>query len=204
MVLSPKLKKKQQDAIQQLSQSVTFGLKDAARVGISRTTVARLVGSGVFTKIARGVYSVSESEPLGDAADFAIACKRFGPKSVIGGLSALVEYNLTEIVPQQIWVLVPPTVQASDSHYRLLRTKRDLSEGIISKDGYRITSIERTLVDALIFVSKIGELNAKTAIIKAIRQKQTSQKKIFQLAEKIDALPILDKHWQSILAGVTQ
>lgn len=204
MALSQKTKVKQTDAIRKLSRVPTFNLGDAAKVGISRTTVARLVERNVFKKIERGLYSVPESEPLGEAYDFAVACKRFGPRSVIGGLSALFGYGLIEVVPTQVWVLVPSTVRASSSRYRLLRTKRNLTDGVVSKDGYRITSIERTLLDSLIFASKIGERNAVAATIRALRQKDTSDKKLFQLAKKIDALTILDRYWQSILAGVSQ
>lgn len=204
MASSSSLEKSKRSAIRELSRVPTFNLRDAARLGIPQTTVRRLVAQGIFTRLERGIYSVGDSEPLGEAADFAVACKRLGPNSVIGGLSALYEYGLIETVPQTIWVLVPPNVRATNRRYRLLRTKRNLSEGIITKDGYRITSIERTLVDALIFASKIGERNAKTAIIKALRSGLTNEKRVFQLAQKINALPILTKHWESILAGVAQ
>jgi predicted transcriptional regulator of viral defense system len=133
-----------------------------------------------------------------------VACKRFGPRSVIGGHTALFQYGLVEEVPTQIWVLVPPTVRTSSPRYRLIRTKRNLAEGGLSKEGYRITSIERTLLDALVFASKLGERIAITATIKALRQKDTSEKKLYNLAKQMGELSILDRYWQSVLAGVSQ
>lgn len=195
---------KQSAAIKKLSRLGAFTLKDAARAGIPRSTVARLVEREIFTRLERGVYSVATNEPVGNSGDFVVACKRCGPLSVVGGLSALFEYGLIESVPTQVWVLVPQTVRISDSRYRLLRTKRNLTDGVLRKDGYRIASIERSILDALVFTSKIGERNAIAAAIKALKQGDVSEKKLFQLAGKIDALRYLDKYWQAIVAGVSQ
>jgi predicted transcriptional regulator of viral defense system len=195
---------KQAAAIKKLSLLAAFTLKDAARAGIPRSTVARLVKREIFTRMERGVYTVATNEPVGNIGDFVVACKRCGPLSVIGGLSALFEYGLIDSVPTQVWVLVPQTVRVSDSRYRLLRTKRNLTEGVVRKDGYRITSIERSVLDALVFASKIGERNAIAAAIKALKQGDTTEKKLFQLASKIGALRYLDKYWQAIVAGLGQ
>ncbi len=67
MVKSPKSSTNQQAAIRKLSQIATFTLKDAALAGIPRTTVARLVDRGVFTKFALVstlLLSLSRSERL--------------------------------------------------------------------------------------------------------------------------------------------
>lgn len=194
----------QERALRALSRLTTFTLKDASRCGLPRTTLGRLVKKGVFIKLARGIYSSSTTQPLGESSDFVVACRRFGARSVIGGLSALFHYGLVDVVPTQVWVLVPPSLRTSTTQYRLLRTSRNLSHGIVSRHGYRITSIERTLLDGLIFASKIGERIAIGAMIRALRQRAASEKKLFQLADKMGALSVLDRYWQSVLAGVAE
>lgn len=60
------------------------------------------------------------------------------------------------------------------------------------------------MLDGLIFASKIGERIAIGAMIRALRQRAASEKKLFQLADKMGALSVLDRYWQSVLAGVAE
>ena len=181
-----------------------FTRSEARNVGMSRSTIPRLVKHGVITKIDRGLYALAGAELHGEAADFAIACKKFGNSSSIGGLSALFHYQLTDEVPSQIWVLVPPHVRTISKKYRLLRTKRDLLSYMELRQHYKIVSLERALIDALVYSSKIGERLVKVAFIRALRRKATNARKLFVVAESLGALALLESEWQGILAGVGQ
>ena len=76
--------------------------------------------------------------------------------------------------------------------------------GVIKKSSFTITSLERTLVDSLVFSPKIGEKVSKLAILRAIRSGLTTQQKIFEMAKKLELLLLLDREWQSILAGLSK
>ncbi len=181
-----------------------FNLGDVRRAGISYSTLLRMMKRGVVTRIERGFYSVTGEEPIGSEGEYSLVKKRFGSKAVIGGLSALSYYGLIDEVPTQIWVLVPPETRSTEKKYRLLRTKKNLEAGIIKNKDYQIVSIERALVDGLVYSSKIGERIAKAAILRAIKNKLTTQSKIIEMAKKLDALTLVNKEWQSILAGLAQ
>jgi hypothetical protein len=55
-----------------------------------------------------------------------------------------------------------------------------------------------------VFSPKIGEKVSKLAILRAIRNGLTTQQKIFEMAKKLELLPLLDREWQSILAGLSK
>ena len=44
-----------------------------------------------------------------------VACARFGPRSLIGGMTALFHYHLIPQVPNQVWVVVPPEKKSTKS-----------------------------------------------------------------------------------------
>jgi predicted transcriptional regulator of viral defense system len=189
-------------AIKRLSSKSSFTLSEADKAGLSHPEVLRLVKLGKITRIQRGLYSVSGNEPFGREADYQAADKKFKSKSVVGGLTALSNYNLIQEVPSKIWLLVPEEVRTTDKKYRLLRTKKSLNSEIIKKPTYKIVTVERALIDGLIYKTKIGERIVLTATIKALKEKITTEKKLFEAAKNIAALNILNKHWQVILAGL--
>lgn len=191
-------------ALNALTKKKSFSVEDARRAGISHPTLSRMLKRGIVTRLARGLYSVAGEEPLGSEGDYSVVKKKFGSKAVVGGLTALSHYHLIDEVPMQIWILVPPETRSIDKKYRLLRTKKNLNTGVIKTNEYKIVSLERALVDGLIYSSKIGERVVKTAILRAIKNKLTTQGKIVEMAKKLKALKIIDKEWQSILAGLAQ
>ena len=187
-----------------LARLPSFSISEARELGLSHPTLLALVGQGRIVRLSRGIYAVSGSEATGREGDFSVAHKRFEGQCVVGGLTALSYYQLLDEVPSKIWLLVPPHIRTTDRTYRLLRTKRDLSIGVIKEPSFMITSIERTLIDSLLFSSKIGEKVGKLAILRALRAGLTSEQKIFNMAKELDLLPLLDREWQSILAGLSK
>lgn len=131
---------------------------------------------------------------------FQIACAKFGNHAVIGGLSALFYYNLVEQVPQQTWVLVPQEKVSHVRGYRLQRTKADLTKGIVVKDGYKIVTVERAILEALKLSSKLGERTAIGAARKAIAERQTTEVKLGRMAKDIGLAAVLHKYFEAIIA----
>lgn len=129
-----------------------------------------------------------------------MACAKFGPNAVVGGLSALFYYNLAEQVPQQTWVLVPPEKRSTERGYRLIRTKAPLNVGIVEGDGYRIVSVERAVAEAFKRATKIGERMAIKAAREAIKQKQTTLNKVGNMAKSLGFDSHLIKYFEGIVA----
>ena len=179
-----------------------FSFDQARRSGLSQFEIAKLVASGVINKISRGIYELVSAELDPSTRDFSIACFKFGPTATIGGLTALFHYTLIQQVPGQTWVLVPPSKYSADSIYRLVRTKNSLTIGVEQQPTYRITSIERTIVDAFLLSTKLGEGIAYSAAIRGIRNRQTSPIKIFKMAQLLGVKSRIEQHSQALLGAL--
>jgi predicted transcriptional regulator of viral defense system len=175
-----------------------FKLVDAKKVGISQSMLSRLVKLGKITRVGRGIYIHPHARVSAETAGFEIAQAKFGADAAIGGLSALFHYNLTEQVPTETWVVVSPEVWTKEKGYRLLRTKSGTEIGVESKDGYRIVSVERALIEGLKFATKIGEATALKAVRAAIKSKQTTMMKLRKMASALRLDTILARHIEAI------
>jgi predicted transcriptional regulator of viral defense system len=169
------------------------------KLGISQPTLSRWVKSGDLLKLSHGFYIHPKFEIPAEELDFAVACAKFGSQSAIGGLTALFHYGLTEQPPAQVWVVVPPIKAYSSPYYKTLRTKTSLKEGIDIFKFYRITSIERTIIEALKFSTKIGPRIAINAARTALREGKTTEKKIGEMAKKLKSRPAFEKYWEAIV-----
>jgi predicted transcriptional regulator of viral defense system len=176
-----------------------FTLSQAEEVGIIHQELSRLVKDERILRMGRGLYKHPKT-PIDKEIDFQVACAKFGPNSVVGGLSALFYYNLVEQVPQQTWILVPPKKRSIENGYRLIRTQTPLDIGIIEGNGHRIVSIERAIVEGLKLATKIGERVAIKAAREAIRQKITTLNKIGKMAKELGLDSYLTKYFEAIVS----
>jgi predicted transcriptional regulator of viral defense system len=176
-----------------------FTTAQAEEIGISRPALSRMVERGELLRAGRGVYRHPKA-PVTREIDFQIACAKFGPDAAVGGLSALFYYNLAEQVPQETWVIVPPKTRTKERGYRLLRTKVPLDVGVIAKNGYKVVTVERALVEGLRFASKIGERTAIGAVRKAFAQKLTNQAKLGRAAKELGLLSVVQRFLEAIVA----
>ncbi len=169
------------------------------RLGVSQPTVSRLVKSGALRRFGHGVYAHPDLDIQPEEIDFAVACAKFGPQSAVGGLSALFHYGLIDQPPHQVWVVVPPEKSDHNSFYRTLRTKTSPKQGIEVFKFYRITSVERTILEALKFASKIGARMAINSARTALQTNLTTEKKLGEAAKKLKLQSILEKYWEAIV-----
>jgi predicted transcriptional regulator of viral defense system len=178
---------------------IVSGRQIQKKFGISQPTLSRWVKSGEVLRLSHGLYVHPEYKIPPQDLDFVVACAKFGPKSAIGGLSALYHYNLTEQPPTQIWVIAPPNKADNNRLYRILRTKTPLKHGIDALELYRITNIERTVIEGLKFAVKIGPRVAINAARKALKEGLTSEKKLGEMAKNLKLQSVLEKYWEAII-----
>jgi predicted transcriptional regulator of viral defense system len=178
-----------------------FTLEQAKAIGISHQELSRLVKEEKIHRMERGIYLHPKAKAPREI-DFQIACTKFGPASVVGGLTALSYYNLANQVPQQTWILVSPEQRTSSKGYRLIRTKTPLNVGVIQGNGFRIVSIERAIAEGFKLASKIGERTAIKAARIAIQQKQTTLKKIGVMAKELGLDAYLTKYFEAIIGAI--
>ena len=170
--------------------------------GISQSTFSRWVNKGLIKHVSRGLYIHPQSPVLITGhLDFSIACFRFGAQSAIGGLSALFYYELIEQVPQQVWVIVSSSSkdESSQKQYKCLRTQTSLKIGVDKKKYFRITNIDRTLLESMKFATKIGRRIVMSSARKALQEGLTNEEKLVQMAARLKMKNILNKYWEAII-----
>lgn len=176
-----------------------FQITDAKRLGVSQSTLSRWALAGKVRSVGRGLYLHPESKISNDELDYIVAVNRLGPQSVIGGMTALFHYGLMEQVPQRIWVLVPYHVKTMDPLYRCIRTKTDPKQGVVDHGTYQITGLERTLVEAFRYSSKIGLRVALRATRTALAERRTTLQKIYREAKALGLEKFVEKYWEALV-----
>lgn len=152
--------------------------------GLSRNELERLLADGEIVRLGRGVYQLASAD-IGDENQFRAATKRIRGQSAVCALSALAHYNLTDEIPKQVWLMVGVGRKSNLKDVRLFRTRNPRwSVGIEANDGYRITNIERTIVDCLSYQHKFGNLGVD-ALKRALKDKKTTLSKIVEMAERL-------------------
>ena len=107
--------------------------------------------------------------------------------------------SLTDAPPNQIWVIAPPEKSDHNIFYRTLRTKKSYKEGVNHFDFYRMTNIERSIIEGLWFRTKIGERTAINAAREALKQGLTTEKKLGEMAKKLKLRSVFEKYWEAIV-----
>ena len=175
-----------------------FTLAQGKSMGISQQDMSRLVAKRDLVRLGRGIY-IHPKASLDSDVGFQIAYSKFGPDSAIGGLSALYHYNLAEQVPGEIWVMVPPEKRTREKGYKLIRTKTRLDKQIIDEKGYRIVTVERAVLEALKFITKIGERTAIKAARVALATRKTTEPRLAKAAKELELESVLAKHLEVIV-----
>jgi predicted transcriptional regulator of viral defense system len=175
-----------------------FNLEEAERLGFSQATISRAVSRGEISRLEQNLYRHPESALDPQIQDFAIACAKFGPHSAIGALSALFHYGLLEQAPQQVWVIVPPQIRSRVEKYRCLRTETPLNIGVSREPYFRITTIERSLAEAMRHSTKIGLDTAIRACRQAFKDAKSTPEKVLRIARQLGFEDFIIRNWEAI------
>ncbi len=142
----------------------------ALRAGIHPSTLYKMRDAGTLEVISRGVFRLSDSEPLGNPDLVTVATRV--PKGVICLISALAYHELTTQIPHEIHVALHRGAEPPRLKYPPIKIYwfkgQAFTEGVEthSHDGVdiRIYSREKTLADCFKFRNKIGLDTAVEAV----------------------------------------
>ncbi len=163
-----------------------FSLEEALSYGLSKSYLTRMVQAGVLERLCRGVYQASNPDPEEREELYQVATLRCGIPSAICLLSALEYYHLTDQVPKKTWVLVPESKRVTARDLKLVRSRDPRWEiGIRKTKRYWITTLDRTLIDCIIYKRLIGSQVALSALKRAIAQNRAKPGALYGLAKKM-------------------
>jgi predicted transcriptional regulator of viral defense system len=179
-------------------QQEPFSPREAKKLGVDRNQLAKLLRDGVVVRVAYGIYLSSNIIDLSEEDQMKSALLRTGEPSAICLQSALSYYNLTDIIPKKIWILVLATKVSHQKDLRLWRRRKPKWDiGIDKKGKLRITSIERTIVECLRYKELVGGPGeAVSALKRALSERKTTPTKLLKIASKLEikerVLPYLE------------
>jgi predicted transcriptional regulator of viral defense system len=162
-----------------------FRYADANGAGLSQYTLKKMLKAGIVVRLRQGLYEEAANEST-EERDFESATIYLGKPSAICLISALSYYGLTDQIAKKTWIMVPAnkrTIHKDLKVIRVLTPHWDI--GILQGASYWITSLERTLVDCIVYQKKIGLPVALAAIKQAINQKKTTLAKVAKIADDL-------------------
>ncbi len=117
----------------------------AAAAGVDRRRLAYFANVGRALRIRPGIYRLTQF-PHSRHEDLVIAWLTAGPRSVISHESALLLYELSDVLPEAIHVTVSPTTSRRHSGLRLHTNRIDPAD-ITEYEGLPVTTVPRTIAD---------------------------------------------------------
>ena len=146
------------------NQAGYFTAGQARQAGFSWERLSTNVKIGKFLRIAQGVYRLVHF-PGSPFEDLFVAWLRTAPNSVISHQSALAVYNLSDVLPGEVHVIIPRS--ASRRHVGIqLHTNRLRPDEINTREGLSVTTVARTIAD--VSASHLPEEQVRQAIQEAI------------------------------------
>lgn len=162
------------------SQAGYFTASQARGHGFSWERLSDNVKRGRFLRVYHGVYRLTHF-PSSAHEDLFIAWLRTGPHSVISHESALSLYNLSDVLPGDIHVIIPRSGSRRRSGLRL-HTNHLKSEEKTTREGLPVTTAARTIAD--VAIDGLGEEHIMQAIQEAINRGLTTKEELLAQADQ--------------------
>jgi len=157
-----------------------FAASQARKLGFAWDRLSKNVKNGRFMRVAHGVYRLVNF-PGSPFEDLFIAWLRTGPNSVISHESALSVYDLSDVLPDEIHIIVPRSSSARRKGIRQHTNQLEDSE-ITTREGLPITTVARTLAD--VSATGLAKEQIKLAINEGISNGMVTMGMLWDQAEK--------------------
>lgn len=161
-------------------QAGYFSLAQARELGLRRNQIYREVQRGKFVSAERGVYRFVQF-PASRFEEVHRAVLSGGPQAVIGFQTALYVYELSDLIPDEIHLILPPTSSRRRPGIRV-HTIQLLPEDVTKFEGLPITTVEKTIVDCAF--AHIEDDQIRLAIYQALQRGMTSKQKLKEQAQR--------------------
>lgn len=169
-----------------LEQGGYFTAKQAREAGYDYPHLDYHVSTGNFERVEHGLYRLT-SLPPGEHDDLVRLTlwsrnRRDEPQAVVSHESALVLYDLSELLPAEIHLTVPPTFRKDPPAGCVLHKARLARKDIEERAGFRVTVPLRTLLD--VAASGVAEEQLQKAVTDALVRGLVRRKQLLDAAKK--------------------
>jgi predicted transcriptional regulator of viral defense system len=161
-------------------QAGYFTASQAREVGFSWERLSNNTKTGLFFRVARGVYRLVRF-PGSGYEDLFVAWLRTGRNAVISHESALSVYELSDVLPGDIHVIVPRTSSRRRKGIRQ-HTNQLAPDEITHREGLPVTTVARTIAD--VAISGLAEELVQQAIRESLQRGLTSRDELLSHADR--------------------
>ena len=182
-------------------------LAELRNAGVTAATVSRMERDGEVSRLARGLYQLSDA-PLDANHSLAEVAKRV-PKGVVCLVSALAFHGLTDQLPKKVWLAVGQkdwTPRPDGAPIRIVRfTDALLTEAVethfVEGVPVKIFGIVKTVADCFRYRNKIGLSVAIEGLQEALRQRKTTPGEIAAQAEHGGVATVIRPYLEALTAN---
>lgn len=179
-----------------------FNAKEAHKAGISNAMLAYYQAKGLIDKIHHGVYSIQGFEDVIEDSyqDFRYADAATHGNGVIGLISALNYYDLTDEIAHYVYVIIKSSTRfrASDKYFIVRSEDEKQFVGVDKNEGFKITNLERTIIDCFRYKHIVTLDVAEEALKEAVLSKKIDMKRFMSYAKEFRIKSLADKAMQKI------
>ena len=163
------------------NQAGFFTIAQAAELKLHRGQIYREQKRGRFERATHGVYRFVQF-PASKFEEIHVAVLAAGQEAVVGFESALYLYELSDIIPDEIHIILPRTSSRRRPDIRM-HTNHLGPEDVVSWEGLPVTTVARTIADVAGTNQEIEQI--ELAIKQALQRGMTSKKAIAQQAVRL-------------------
>lgn len=162
-------------------QHGVFSLTQAKARGMAPGQVKRRVSAGRWSRELPGVYAV-EGAPSSWRRRLKAAVLWFGPRCAFSHRTAAALWGLPRFQREEGQVVIASSIhRPGASGLRVVRMRRLLPRDLTFVEGFRVTTIERTLLD---LCAEEGAADVEATIDDALRLKLTTLEKLQRFLER--------------------
>jgi predicted transcriptional regulator of viral defense system len=165
-----------------LEQGGYFTARQAREAGYNYQHLDYHVSTGSFERVEHGLYRLATLPP-GDNDELVRLSlwsrnQKDEPQAVVSHESALVLHDLTELLPAEVHLTVPPKFRKSPPAGCVLHKATLAPAETEARAGFRVTSPLRTLLD--VAAGEVGQEQLDKAVAEALRRGLVRRSKLLQ------------------------
>ena len=174
------------------TQAGYFTAKQAAAVGYSYPQLVYHVTAGNFARVAQGLYRLA-SVPVSEFDDLVRLAlwsrnQQDEPQAVVSNQSALVLHGLSELLPAETHLTVPPKFRKPAPPGVVLHKSVLSPADTEEREGFRVTTPLRTLLD--VAAGGVSQEQLEKAVVDALARGLVRRT---VLAENVRSTPYADR-----------
>jgi predicted transcriptional regulator of viral defense system len=205
----------QDEALSLLRQRGMVRLSELKHVGVTATTVSRMVDKGLVSRLGRGLYQLPDAVLDGNHS-LAEAAKLV-PKGIICLTSALAFHDLTDTTPSRVWVAIGPKDRRPRTIYPPLQfvrfgekvLKPGIEEHWIEEVLVRIYSPAKTIIDLFRYRQSAGKryknspgLNlAIEGLKEALRARKATPSELMHYAQEAGVWKVVQPYLEALTSN---